>query len=144
MESSAAEEVRAGRLISIPSFADHRGSLAVIDWQDLLPYEPKRLYYIYGASPGVRRAGHAHQLEHEALVAIHGSFTVRVDNGRSAAEYRLDQPNQALHIPTLVWHELYDFSSDAVCLVLSSERYNPNDYLVEYEQFLQARQQLKI
>lgn len=126
------------RLITIPRFDDIRGSLSVIDWPKCLSFEPKRFYYLYDSRPEARRAGHAHWLEEEVILALHGSFKVTASNGSSAMEYRLDRPDVALYIPPLVWHELFDFSVGAVCVVFASRKYDKEDYCQNYERFLQV------
>jgi dTDP-4-dehydrorhamnose 3,5-epimerase-like enzyme len=126
------------RLITIPRFNDKRGSLLVIDWPECLSFEPKRFYYLCDSNPEARRAGHAHWLEEEVILAVHGSITVTANNGSSVWEYRLDRPDVALHVPPLVWHELFDFSADAVCIVFASRKYDEEDYCHDYERFLKS------
>jgi|ERR1035441_2893179 UDP-2-acetamido-3-amino-2,3-dideoxy-glucuronate N-acetyltransferase len=129
------------RLIQIPHFGDERGVLSVIDWEDSLPFVPKRFYYILNTHDGVKRGKHAHWEEGEVVLALSGSFTVLADDGTSETTYRLDRPDAALYIPPMIWHELYEFSADAVCAVFASERFNIKDYCCDYEQFLRARRQ---
>jgi dTDP-4-dehydrorhamnose 3,5-epimerase-like enzyme len=130
----------APRLLTIPRFSDHRGSLSVIDWPECLPFVPRRFYYLYDLVDGARRAGHAHLKEEEMMVAVGGSFKVLTDDGQARREYTLDRPDVALYVPALIWHELYGFSGGAVCAVLASERYAREDYCDDYQQFLQVCQ----
>jgi dTDP-4-dehydrorhamnose 3,5-epimerase-like enzyme len=130
------------RLIQLPEFRDARGALGVIEFANAsnhggaIPFEPKRLYYITGVAANAQRGGHAHLREQEFILCLHGSFTVLTDNGSTQTSFRMQFPNEGLHIPALVWHELHDFSRDAVCAVLASEAHDPADYLREHSHFL--------
>jgi hypothetical protein len=123
-------------MIEIPSFSDARGTLAVIEWADCLPFVPERFYYIWDTPGSVKRAGHAHWEESEAIFALRGVFTVMTDDGRVKKEWLLDRPDRVLLIPAIVWHELYDFGPDAVCAVFASHRHNSKDYCCDHDQFL--------
>ena len=126
------------RIIDIPRFADHRGILAVVEGPPLLPFEPRRLYYIYDHAKDARRGCHAHRTEQELIMALTGSFQVRVDDGNSTREFQLSRPDQGLYVPPLVWHEVLRFAVGSVCVVLASEHYNNDDYFRSYEEFLAA------
>ena len=125
------------RLIQVPSFTDDRGTLAVVEWLEHLPFTPERFYYIYGVTPRAHRAGHAHWVESEAVFALRGGVTVLTDDGRKRVEHRLERPDLSLLIPPGVWHELYGFRPDTVCGVFASRRYNIEDYCRDYNEFLQ-------
>ena len=127
---------RAPALIQIPGRDDDRGSLLSVEWGEQLPFEPKRFYFVRNARPDVRRGGHAHWKEQEVILALAGGFTITADTGSERFEYRLE-PSRALYIPTLIWHELYDFSDGAVCAVFASEpHYDEADYCRDYQEFL--------
>jgi dTDP-4-dehydrorhamnose 3,5-epimerase-like enzyme len=128
-------------LITIPGFEDDRGVVSVVDCEGSLPFVPKRFYYIRNAHDAVRRGSHAHWKEAEVILALNGSFTVLADNGYRKTEFQLDRPCEALYIPPMTWHELYGFSSGAICAVFASERFDPQDYCHDYEKFLNACQQ---
>jgi hypothetical protein len=128
-------------LTTIPHLEDDHGVISVIDWEDSLPFVPKRFCYIRNIHEGVRRGDHAHWKEGEVVLALSGSFTVLADDGSCRTEYWLDGPCVALHIPPMTWHELYGFSAGAICAVFASERFESNDYYHDYEQFLSARRQ---
>ena len=127
------------RLVAIPSHTDHRGTLSVVEFADTLPFAPRRLYYIYAIAGGAQRAGHAHTVEQEFIVALRGSFRVRCDDGIVDCEFELDRPGLGLLLPALVWHELDRFSDDAICAVLASREYRDDDYIRDRGQFLAAR-----
>jgi dTDP-4-dehydrorhamnose 3,5-epimerase-like enzyme len=134
------EPLKSWRIMEFPRFTDERGSLSVVDWTAGLPFEPKRLYYIFGVPPGARRGGHAHKIEHELILALSGSLRIAVADADSKEIIELNRPHQGLYLPPLIWHELYAFAPGAVCAVLASERYNADDYYREYEHFEQAVQ----
>jgi mannose-6-phosphate isomerase-like protein (cupin superfamily) len=121
-------------LIDIPKITDPRGNLAVIE-KNTLPFEMKRLYYLYDVPSTSHRGGHAHKECLELLIAISGSFTVTLDNGVHKQEVTLNKPDKGLLVPTMVWRELSDFSSGAMCLVVASQEFSEADYLREYNDF---------
>ena len=104
-------------LIEIPTIIDSRGNLAIIEKQTI-PYEIKRVYYLFDVPSDSYRGGHAHKDQLAFLVALSGSFNVTLDDGFSKKSFFLNKPNKGLLIPTWIWRELEDFSSGAVCLVL--------------------------
>jgi len=129
------------RILPIPRFTDHRGSLSVIEGAPFLPFEPKRFYYLYELPADARRGCHAHKTERELIVAVAGCFKVAVNDGASSKEFELKNPDQGLYVPALVWHEVYSFAPGSVCAVFASERHNTDDYYYVYEEFLNARRQ---
>ena len=128
------------RILAIPRFTDQRGSLSAIE-PPLLPFEPKRLYYLYDLPVDAHRGCHAHKTEKEFIVALAGRFKVDVNNGNSTKEFELKSADQGLYVPPLVWHDVYSFAPGSVCAVIASQRYNPDDYYYVYEEFLQALRQ---
>jgi len=121
-------------LLDIPTIADTRGNLAVIE-KDILPYQVKRVYYLFDVPSDSFRGGHAHKEQLEFLIALSGSFTVTIDNGKSKKSFLLNKPNKGLLLTTGIWRELEDFSSGAVCLVLSSGEFDEGDYIRNYQDF---------
>ena len=121
-------------LIEIPTIIDSRGNLAIIEKQTI-PYEIKRVYYLFDVPSDSYRGGHAHKDQLAFLVALSGSFNVTLDDGFSKKSFFLNKPNKGLLIPTWIWRELEDFSSGAVCLVLSSGEFSEDDYIREYNEF---------
>jgi mannose-6-phosphate isomerase-like protein (cupin superfamily) len=126
------------RILTIPRFTDERGSLSAIDGPPLLPFEPKRFYYLYELPADAHRGCHAHKTEEEVMVALAGRFKVAVSDGESTKEFELKSPDQGLYVPPLVWHDVYCFAPGSVCAVIASERYNPGDYYYSYEEFRHA------
>jgi len=129
------------RLLAIPRFTDQRGSLSAIDGPPILPFEPKRFYYLYELPTGAHRGCHAHKTEEELILALAGSFKIAVTDGDSSKEFELKSPDQGLYVPALVWHEVYGFAPGSVCAVVASEPYNPADYYYSYEEFLHAQRE---
>ena len=121
-------------LLDIPTIADTRGNLAVIE-KDILPYQVKRVYYLFDVPSDSFRGGHAHKEQLEFLIALSGSFTVTIDNGKSKKSFLLNKPNKGLLLPTGILRELEDFSSGAICLVLSSGEFDEGDYIRNYQDF---------
>ena len=121
-------------LLDIPTNNDARGNLAVIE-KDILPYPIKRVYYLFDVPSDSFRGGHAHKEQLEFLIALSGSFTVTLDNGQSKKSFLLNKPNKGLLLPTGIWRELEDFSSGAICLVLSSGEFEEDDYIRDYKSF---------
>ena len=115
-------------LLDIPKITDTRGNLAVIE-KNTIPYSIKRVYYLFDVPSDSFRGGHSHKEQLEFLIALSGSFTVKLDDGKSKKMFLLNKPNKGLLIPTGVWRELEDFSSGAICLVLSSGVFKEEDYI---------------
>ena len=126
------------RIIELPVIRDPRGNLAFVEGDTHVPFALRRVFYVYDVPGGSSRAGHALRNCHQFIVAISGSFDVVLDNGTRRGRYHLNQANYGLHVPPLVWRELDNFSSNAVCLVLASEAYDPNDYYRVYDEFVEA------
>ena len=123
-------------LIDIPKIIaeDGRGNLSVVE-KDLLPYKIKRVYYLYDVPSDSIRGGHAHKELQQFLIAVSGSFTVVLDNGKDRKSFLLNRPNKGLLIPSGVWRELENFSAGSVCLSLVSEEYDEDDYIRDYTAF---------
>ncbi|PTX50134.1 WxcM-like protein [Melghirimyces profundicolus] len=124
------------RLLDFDVKEDERGSLIALEGTKEIPFEIRRIYYIFGASDQVRRGDHAHKELQQILIALAGSCTVSVTDGCTKEEIPLPSRTQGLFIGRMVWRELHDFSPDCVLLVLASDYYNKNDYISSYEDFL--------
>ena len=122
---------------TFPPHGDDRGQLVAIEAMKDLPFEIKRVYYIYDTLPGVRRGFHAHLQLQQILLCVNGSCKIHLDNGYETAEVLLDKPNEGLYISNDMWREMYDFSEGAVLLVLASEHYTEADYIRNYDAFLE-------
>lgn len=125
-----------GKIIELQKVTDPRGNLTVAEGITQIPFEIARAYWVYDVPGGESRGGHAHKRLKQLVVATSGSFTVTLDNGREQKKYLLNHPWQGLLIDTGIWRTLDDFSSGAVCLVLASQRYEEDDYIYEYDDFL--------
>ena len=122
------------RLIEIPKIEDRRGNLSVVE-KDCIPFQIKRVYYLYDVPSNAHRGGHAHKEQQEFLIALSGSFDVIVDNGEEKQRIMLNKPYKGLLIPSGIWRELENFSSGSVCLVLASDVYLESDYIRNYKKF---------
>ena len=115
---------------------DDRGMLVALEEFNDIPFTIKRVYYMYNTKEGIHRGFHAHQSLEQILVCIHGSCKIKLDNGRERKIVALEKPYEGLYVPNNMWREMYDFSSDAVLLVLASEIYREEDYIRDYDEFL--------
>lgn len=118
-------------------FGDSRGNLVSLESLRNIPFEIKRIYYIYGNKDNIARGFHAHYKLQQVLICINGRCKIKLDNGNISQSIELSTPNEGLLIDSCIWREMYDFSSDAVLLVLASELYDESDYIRDYNEFLQ-------
>ena len=125
------------QLITLPKIEDRRGNLSVIE-NDTIPFEIKRIYYVYDIPSGVERGGHSHKNLKEFLVALSGSFDVVLNDGNQIVNVTLNKPNVGLLINPGIWRELKNFSSGAVCLVVASDVYIEEDYIRDLDEFLDS------
>lgn len=121
---------------SFQQHGDVRGMLVAIEEQKDIPFPIRRVYYLYNTGEGVVRGHHAHKNLQQILICIHGTCKIRLDDGKSKEEVLLDKPYEGLYVSNAVWREMFDFSPDAVLLVLASELYNESDYIRNYDDFL--------
>jgi hypothetical protein len=126
------------RILSLPKIQDTRGNLTFIENSHEIPFEMKRVYYLYDVPGGADRGAHAHKALHQLVIAVSGSFDIQLDDGLNKRRFRLDRPYLGLYICPLMWRQLDNFSSGAVCLVLASEVYDETDYLRNYQEFLRV------
>ena len=117
---------------------DHRGQLVVIEGKGDIPFDIKRVFYIYGTQKDVPRGNHSHYKTKQYLIAVNGSCKVTLDNGKTKQTFDLDEPNKGLFQDVLIWGTMHDFSQDCVLLVLASEYYDEADYIRDYQKFLKA------
>ncbi len=115
---------------------DERGQLVALEELKDIPFQIKRVYYMYETKDGIHRGFHAHKCLEQILVCIHGSCKILLDNGIEKKIVSLEKPYEGLYIAHSMWREMYDFSEDAVLMVLASEYYDESDYIRNYDQFL--------
>lgn len=120
---------------------ERRGDLTVIQNDGMLPFDVKRIYYLYDVPGGSSRGAHAHRSLYQLIVAASGSFQVTLDDGKVKRTFFLNRPYQGLLVRPGIWRDLDDFSSGAVCMVLASEVYDKEDYIRDYQEFLEFRNQ---
>lgn len=126
------------RLIEVPKISDPRGNLTFIEGGRHIPFEIKRIYYLYDVPGGATRAGHAHKALQQFLIAMSGSFDVMVDDGYKRRTFHLNRSYYGLYLPPLIWREMDNFSSGSVCLALASDFFDEADYYRDYQEFLAA------
>ena len=115
---------------------DDRGQLVALEEFKDIPFKIKRVYYLYETKENVTRGYHAHKSLQQILICVHGSCKIRLDNGREKKIVLLDNPTEGLYVSNPMWREMFDFSPDAVLMVLASELYDEADYIRDYEEFL--------
>jgi len=121
------------KIIELPKIVSNTGNITVAENNSEIPFEIKRVYYLYDLPVGAERGGHGHKALEQIVVAASGSFTFYLDDGRNKKEVFLNNPSQALHIKPGIWREIKGFSSGSICLVLASELYDEKDYFRNYE-----------
>lgn len=126
------------RLIDLPRINDPRGNLTFIESEKHIPFEIKRVYYLYDVPGGALRAGHSHKTLHQFLIAISGSFDVAINDGHHKMKFHLNRSYYGLYIPPMTWRKIDNFSSGSVCLALASDFYDETDYYRQYSEFKKA------
>ncbi len=123
------------KIIDIPKINNTKGNIGVIE-NDTIPFDVKRVYYLFDVPSGAKRGGHAHKKLKQVLIAISGSFDVVLKDGNSKEIVTLNRPDKGLLIENNIWRELENFSSGSVCLVLASEEFSEDDYIRSYKEYL--------
>jgi hypothetical protein len=126
------------RIVNLPKVADPRGNLTFIEAGRHVPFEIRRVYYLYDVPGGAERGGHAHRELHQLIVAMSGSFDVILDDGQEKKRIHLNRSYYGLYVCPMIWRELDNFSSGSVCMVLASNFYDEADYYRDYPEFLKA------
>ncbi|KEP88971.1 sugar 3,4-ketoisomerase [Aeromonas caviae] len=129
------------KLIPLQAHGDERGSLVALEEEKNIPFEIKRVYYMFKTNPGVRRGFHAHKTLKQVAIAVRGSCRFMLDDGRERVDILLDNPAQGLLIESFMWREMYDFSDDCVLMVLADQLYDESDYVRDYETFISQVQE---
>lgn len=126
------------RLIDLPKISDPRGNLTFVEGSKHVPFEIRRVYYLYDVPGGAERGGHAHKELSQLIIAMSGSFDIVLDDGRERKRFHLARSYYGLYVCPMIWREMDNFSSGAVCLVLASNLYDEADYYRDYDGFLKA------
>lgn len=124
------------QLLDFPDLGDERGNLVVVEGGSAIPFEIKRIFYIYGSDAEVVRGCHANLRSEFVMINVSGTSRVRVDNGHESRIIDLDRPRMGLYLKNMLWKEMYDFSPNSVLLVLSNEHYDPAEYIRDYNDYL--------
>jgi len=124
------------KIINLPKIEDHRGNLSFVEELNHIPFEIKRVYWIYDVPGGEIRGGHAYKTLNEFIIALSGSFDVVLHDGKEEKKYSLNRSYYGLYVPKLYWRKLENFSTNALCLVLASDVYNENDYIRNIDYFI--------
>ena len=127
------------KILSLPVVHDRRGNLTFIESLKIIPFEIKRVYYLYDVPGGAERGGHAHKQLHQLIIAMSGSFDVLLDDGKDKKKFHLNRSYNGLYICPMIWREINNFSSGSVCMVLASTFYDEEDYYREYSEFMHDR-----
>lgn len=123
------------RLISFPELGDERGNLVVIEKGEYLPFEIRRIFYIYGTKPNVERGQHANKESEFLLINLAGTCDIKVEDGVNTEVIRLSKAHQGVYLDRMVWKTMYNFSPESILLVASNKKYNPEEYVREYDVF---------
>lgn len=123
-------------MIDLPVISDPRGDLTFMEGGNHIPFDIKRVYYLYNVPVDSERGGHAHRELEQVVFALSGSFRMRVDDGSNKADVWLNNPRKGLYLRNMIWREMDSFSQGAVCMVLASQPYDEADYYREYEEFI--------
>lgn len=123
------------QMMELPKISDPRGNLTFVESQRHIPFGIQRVYYLYDVPQGSERGGHAHRALHQLLIAVTGSFDVHLDDGREKKTVHLNRSFQGLYVCPMIWREIDNFSSGAVCMVLASAYYDEADYYRNYPEF---------
>lgn len=126
------------KIIDLPKISDPRGNLTFIEGNQHIPFDIRRVYYLYDVPGGAERGGHAHKALSQLIIAMSGSFDVILHDGREKKRFHLNRSYQGLYVCPMMWRELDNFSSGSVCMVLASNLYDEEDYYRDYESFINA------
>jgi hypothetical protein len=138
LSMSKSVRLQSCRIVALPKISDPRGNLTFVEGERHVPFQLKRVFYLYDVPGGADRGGHALKRCHQFLIAMSGSFDVLLYDGKEKERVHLNRSYYGLHIPPMVWREMDNFSSGSVCLALASEVYDPKDYYRDYSEYLKA------
>lgn len=131
------------KIIDLPKISDPRGNLTFIESERHVPFDIKRVYYLYDVPGGAERGGHAHLGLSQLIIALSGSFDILLDDGYEKKTFHLNRSYKGLYLCPMIWRELDNFSSGAVCMVLASNLYDEADYFRDYQNFIETVKQAK-
>ncbi|PHR69116.1 MAG: hypothetical protein COA67_11235 [Lutibacter sp.] len=131
------------KIIELPKVLDKRGNLSFFENTKQIPFDIKRVYWIYDVPGGELRGSHAFKKSHEFIIALSGSFDVVLNNGEDEVKYNLNRSYKGLYVPNLLWRKLENFSTNSVALIVSSIEYDKKDYIRDFEQFKKTRYEIK-
>lgn len=134
-------DIHSCNVVEMTKIHNRAGNITIVQNGDFLPFDIKRVYYLYDVPGGSERGGHAHKDLHQLIVAASGSFDVILDDGSKKKIVNLNRPNFGLIVVPGIWREIVNFSSGAICLVLASEKYSKADYIHDYEEFKKIKSQ---
>ncbi len=129
--------------MELPKISNAQGNLTFIEGNSHVPFDIRRVYYLYDVPGGAIRGGHAHKDLHQLIVAMSGSFDIVIDDGNEKRRFHLNRSYQGLYICPMIWRELDNFSSGSVCMVLASNLYDEDDYYRDYDSFMKARETME-
>ena len=133
--------IKSCKIISLPKFTDDRGNLTYIENKTHIPFDIKRVYYLYNIPKEEKRGAHGHVNLEQLVVAVSGSFDIALDDASGKRTFHLDSPDFGLYVSKGIWRDMFNFSDDAVCMVLASELFNEEDYIRNYDEFIQLMKQ---
>lgn len=131
------------KLIEISNFSDKRGSISFLEGEVHIPFPIKRIFYIYDVSPNESRGFHAHKETFQFFVCLSGSFCLKLNDGKKTQDHILNKPNEGILIPPLIWTELNNFTPNTICLGISSNKYQPDEYIDSFDTFLKQKNYIK-
>lgn len=129
-------------IVDLPKINDPRGNLTFVEAGRHIPFDIRRVYYLYDVPGGAERGGHAHKALHQLIIAMSGSFDIHLDDGRARKTVHMSRSHYGLYVCPMTWRAIDNFSSGAVCMVLASDYYDESDYYREYDSFISDAQRL--
>lgn len=127
------------RIIELPKISNPQGNLTFVESDNQIPFDIKRVYYVYDVPGGAERGGHAHKELHQLIIAMSGSFDITLDDGKNKKKFHLSRSYYGLYVCPMIWREMDNFSSNSVLMVLASNKYSEEDYYRDYDEFMRAR-----
>ena len=131
-------------ILPLSKIHNRAGNITIVEGQTNIPFDVRRIYYLYDIPGGEDRGGHAHKILQQLIVAVSGSFNVLLDDGQNKKIVTLNRPDYGLMVVPGIWRKLFEFSSGAICLVLASHKYDKDDYIRNYDQFVNFRNNMDI